>query len=294
MSHPAPRILLSATATLLLSCSLVGCSFGGPDEEAREVIDAIKEIGTVKLSSEDAIHDALDAYDSLNEEQKQQVDNYEVLVAAENEYNQLVADPVIETIDEMGEVSLKNSRSITLAWDAYSDLTNEQKELVTNADAIKEAWDKLSELEKEEEERQKVFEAGDTVKTSTWKIELTNMEISDTLSSSQSSTYWTPADGGTFLILEFDIECLDSSKSTIDDSALTDIVATYGTNTYSSWDMNYLAGQLWMPIFHTYFEANLPVHVYVYTTIPELAKNDNKPIKVDLTVAGKEKTITIR
>lgn len=59
-------------------------------------VDSVKSlinaIGTVTLDSENALNGARTAYDSLNQENKNKVDNYSILVAAENSYKSLKAE----------------------------------------------------------------------------------------------------------------------------------------------------------------------------------------------------------
>lgn len=200
---------------------------------------------------------------------------------------------VIDAIDTLGEVSIDSASSIKEARDLYSALNQEQAEYVTNYDALVSAEETLSELEEAEELRKQTFKVGDSVNTDKWNITLTSAALTDTLTSSESRTCWEPSEGAVFLVLEFDMECLVSDGPTVDDSALTNIVATYGENTYKNWDMNYITSELWMPIYHTYFEANLPVHVYVYTQIPSAALEGNESVSVDLAVDGEKKHIEI-
>lgn len=56
---------------------------------AQPVVEMINAIGTVTLDSEEAIAAAREAYDALTDDQKQYVDNYDVLTAAEEELEEL-------------------------------------------------------------------------------------------------------------------------------------------------------------------------------------------------------------
>lgn len=137
------------------------------------------------------------------------------------------------------------------------------------------------------------FPVGSVISTDKWEITLTDAYVSATLESSESSTSWT-ANSGIFLTLEFDVEALTSDKLTVDGSALTEIQATYNGNTYSNFDMKYLAGQLWISARRTYLDANIPTHIFVYTTLPESALNDDISIDVKLKVAGQDCIIPVR
>lgn len=132
---------------------------------------------------------------------------------------------------------------------------------------------------------------GSTVTSDDWKIKLTDAYTSDTLESSESRTAWEASDGYAFLVLEFDVTCLNSTKPTIDGEAITELVATAGGNTYEDWEYQYISSELWLYIRNTYLEANLPLHIYVYAMIPSASANSN--VSVNLKIAGQPKVITI-
>ena len=104
---------------------------------ANNVKTLINAIGTVTYpNSYNAINDARDAYDNLTEEQKALVDNYQVLLDAEAAYKELedqaYAANVDALIEAIGTVTYPTSlEAIRAARDAYDNLTEEQKALVT-------------------------------------------------------------------------------------------------------------------------------------------------------------------
>lgn len=71
----ARTFICFALSVIACSAALLGCSVG-PDEQTRAVISLIDEIGDVTLDSDEAIGDALSAYDGLSESQKEFVENY--------------------------------------------------------------------------------------------------------------------------------------------------------------------------------------------------------------------------
>ena len=291
------RVARLVSAMLAVALSLTGCSLLGPDSQTQSVIDAINAIGEVTLSSEQSIDTAKNAYDELSDNQRQKVDNYETLTSAESKLAELKedkaredkskADEVISTIDAIGEVTLDKKDQISQARSSYDALSPDQKQLVSNYQALSEAEEQIEKLGQ-------ALAIGETVTTSQWSATLTDAKVSHTLESSERRTYWEAGDGTCFLIMEFDIECLTSDKPTVDDDGLTDIVATYNGNGYSNWTMQYLAGELWLYIRHTYLDANIPCHLFVYTPLPEKALNDDEAISVDLKIGGEPKTITVR
>ena len=132
---------------------------------------------------------------------------------------------------------------------------------------------------------------GDTATSEDWSITLTNSYTSDILESSESDMYFDANDGVAFCVLEFDVTCLNSTQPTIDDQGITNPVATVNGNTYKDWTYQYIANGVWSTINHTYLDANLPLHIYVYTNIPSANMNDK--IIVNTKVAGEDKTISI-
>ena len=97
----------------------------------------IDAIGEVSLSSKPTIDTARSAYDQLTPVQKTFVSNYDVLVAAETRYAQLVdeaaAEYVRELIENLGDVTLDSKEAIEAARAAYDALTPSQKALISEA-----------------------------------------------------------------------------------------------------------------------------------------------------------------
>lgn len=132
---------------------------------------------------------------------------------------------------------------------------------------------------------------GDEVKNDDWKIVLSKAYTSDVLESKESSTYWTADDGYAFLVLEFDVECLNSSKKPVDGDAIAGLVANINGNTYGNWKYQYIASQIWCYFRNTYLDANLPVHAYVYTYIP--SSNIDDEMTVNMNLAGTNYILTV-
>ena len=255
------------------------------------VDDLILSIGNVTLNSEEAITEARKAYDKLTDAQKMKVQHYDSLELAQEQFNMLKAEEVDYLIDSIGDVTLDSEDEIKAAKTAYNQLTVDQRELVHSYGVLTSAEERLAELKEAERLKEITLNLGDTVTSTDWSITLTNAYTSNTLSSSESRTYWEASSGYAFLILEFDVTCLNSTKPTIDDDGITELLATVNGNTYSNWEYQYIASELWLYIQHTYLDANLPVHIYVYTYIPSANLNDK--VSVNLKIAGQEKVISI-
>ncbi len=130
------------------------------DEAAANTVeDLIDAIGTVTLNSANDIEAAREAYDALTDNQKELVENYDDLVAAEETYEELVAEAeaadeeaataVEEKIDAIGNVAIFSGSKVNAAADAYNALTEAQKALVENKDVLDSAKEKLADLYEE-------------------------------------------------------------------------------------------------------------------------------------------------
>ena len=123
-----------------------------------EVISAIDEIGEITLDKAELIRTARDYYDNLNQQAKQYITNYNVLVNAETQLrlleeekalNEQMAAEVGKLIEEIGEVTLDSKTAIEAARAAYDALTDDQKPLVENYDVLTAAEAELARLEAE-------------------------------------------------------------------------------------------------------------------------------------------------
>ena len=143
----------------------------------------------------------------------------------------------------------------------------------------------------EEPKTENSLEIGCKDTSEDWEITLTKAYTSKRLESSKSRLYSDADAGIAFLILEFDVECLNSSRKTIGGDAITDLVAIVNGNDYGDWEYEYIAGDMWLDMENNYLDAYIPAHAYVYTYIPEKYMND--AITVKLKLAGKEYELSI-
>ena len=124
---------------------------------ADEVKAKIDAIGTVTLDSAAAIANTRDAYDALTDAQKALVTNYDVLLAAEQQLEELLqqagdqaaAKAVMDRISAIGTVTLDSAAAIANTRDAYDALTDAQKALVTNYDVLLAAEERLAQLQQQ-------------------------------------------------------------------------------------------------------------------------------------------------
>ena len=259
--------------------------------QAEEIETLISAIGTVNTKSKSAIDKARSAYDKAPKNVQERVSNFSVLTAAEETFTQVCVTEIEDAISAIGNVTIESQAQIETARKKYERAPKEVKEEVSNYNILTEAEKTYRELKEEEQLRSMTINQGDTVTSTDWKITLKKAYTSTELKSNQSSTSWEASDGYAFLVLEFDITCLNSTHPTIDDQGITNIIATVKGNTYSSWEYQYISSQLWLYIRHTYLDANLPLHIYVYTYVPKANMKDT--ITVNLKIAGKDKIIMI-
>ena len=116
--------------------------------DAQTKIDAI---GDVTLDSGAAIDAAREAYDSLSETQKEQVNNYDKLTAAEAELarqQKEAVEAVEKLIDAIGDdVTLLSESAIKAAREAYDALRSDLQPDVSNYDKLTAAEAKLAALD---------------------------------------------------------------------------------------------------------------------------------------------------
>lgn len=143
-----------AIITMLASC--------GVSKEVKDCIELINQIDEVTLDSENAILAAEEAYASLSDEEKEQMEEEaQILSDSRTKYDELVkeeedrksASAVIALIDSIGTVTLDSEDAIDTANSMYNKLSAEAKEMVTNYDILKTAQNDLSSLQAAEKDR---------------------------------------------------------------------------------------------------------------------------------------------
>ena len=124
---------------------------------AREVEEKISNLPEkISLGSKGVVEVARGAFDKLTEEQKKLVNNLETLEVAEARIKELEAAKGVEDqIAVLGEITLDSKEAVEAARVAYQDLTEDQKELVTNIKTLKAAEASIKELEEEKAEADK-------------------------------------------------------------------------------------------------------------------------------------------
>lgn len=286
------RKALAAALAATLALFMFGC---GPDAETQEAAEKINAIGEVTLESGSAIEDARSAYNALDEDQKNGVDNYSTLEDAERDFAVLTVE---NAIDGMPEASLENAEAIEQVSLQYNKLNGEEKGMVANYDLLEQALAQVDALKAEEEARAKAFGVGEVVSNDQWSVTLERAQISNTVQpinpTGYTVTYQEAGEGSTLIDLVFIVESLSNDSGSVIGGALDDFVAHYGEFDYSGAKTNFYSMGLWRPTINYGLDPHMPERVYAVFSIPESAASDGQPVSVDVIVAGQEKVITIR
>lgn len=107
---------------------------------------AISIIGEVTLGKSQYIKNARSKYDELTEEEKKQIENYPALENAEKIVNDLKIESISNMIASLDEVTLGTESQIKNIQKIYDELTDQEKEQITNYDVLVSAQQKLSDL----------------------------------------------------------------------------------------------------------------------------------------------------
>ncbi|MFW7431870.1 DUF4430 domain-containing protein [Vagococcus carniphilus] len=143
---------------------------GFKDTELDDVKKLINAIGEVTLEKEAAIKEAREALNKLSEhkefkELNQQLNDIEVKFETLklDAQNKDAAKKVEELISSIGEVTLASEPAISKAAQAYDELTEAAKKLVSNHDALEAAKETYSNLVKEQENKKAAKTVIDTI-----------------------------------------------------------------------------------------------------------------------------------
>lgn len=132
----------SFTIILIIALLLTGCKSGA----AKNTEKAINDIGEVSLDSKIVIDDAQSNYDALTDKQKDQVDNYKILVDAQNKITKLQeevlakesATKISDMIDTLIKQPCRKQEDVDKLNNSYDNLKEEYRSLVSNANQIAE------------------------------------------------------------------------------------------------------------------------------------------------------------
>ena len=143
---------------------------------AKQVEDIIDAIGRVTIYSENRIKEARKAYNNLTSAQKKLVSNYDVLLAAEEKYEDAKVAYVEDLIDSIGTVSLNSKTAINRARIAYNLLSAASKAEVYNYDKLAAAETLYAKLLSEDKNTVNKVETNKTNKTNVTTVKNSSIE----------------------------------------------------------------------------------------------------------------------
>ena len=115
---------------------LTGCK----SKEAKAVDDAILSIGQVSSENTQAVKDAYAMYEALTEEQKEEVENFNILNEANNLVVAMEFDAMVETlIQDIAQKNTLTFENVDALQAQYNQLPQSQKDLVINNELLEEA-----------------------------------------------------------------------------------------------------------------------------------------------------------
>ena len=137
--------------TALLVFSLCAC---GKSEKASAVEEQITALGKITLDSDSAITNAENAWNSLTQEDKSQVENYEALKEARSTYDHLVLQNAADQIDleilKIEEMTSGKPDAVKNVKKLFEKAAPEIQALVKNRDMIDTYLENMDDLEAEE------------------------------------------------------------------------------------------------------------------------------------------------
>ena len=151
------------TVIILTLCLLSACS---PIDKVQKQISSI---GEVTESSGDAIKQAQDSYDSLSDDEKKKVNNYEELVNAQKTYKAIgIAQKFNEQLGNLDDnIDVSNLYQVKALRTSYDVIPENVRSYVTNIDKLTSAESTLWEIYRQEYERlvELVNTANETLKS---------------------------------------------------------------------------------------------------------------------------------
>lgn len=135
-------IMVSVCILLMLS----SCK----SSEATAVDEMILDLFPITSESEISLLAVDKSIESLTQEQFEELGNIEEFYSAYQQYYQILADNIIETIESIGQVTLEDENIVRTAWDMYYASCEEVQNLVYNYELIEQAEDEIMQLQANE------------------------------------------------------------------------------------------------------------------------------------------------
>jgi len=138
------RRIVAVTLILCLCFGLCAC---GKSSRAKKADELILAIGEVTLENCYAVEEAQNFYDTLTDEQKAEVENYNLLRRAQETLESLEKIAAVESdINAIGTVTIDSEAFISAAQSAVASLSEAEKKMVSNLDTLGDAQIKYVEI----------------------------------------------------------------------------------------------------------------------------------------------------
>ena len=182
--------IVSLILVIVMVLALAAC---GKSEAATAVDNLITSIGTVTLDNESAVAGAEAAYAALTQDQKEEVENYAILVAARTTLDALhvkaAAADLDALVEAIGTVTLDSSAAIAAAREAYNAADAKVQENVSKLAALEAAEAEYTRLETEQKQEQ-----ADAVAVIIDAIGEVSLDSSDAITAAQEAYNALPSD----------------------------------------------------------------------------------------------------
>ena len=127
--------------------------------EITAVTEAIDNIGSVTLESENLIENARSLYDKYQDNIQSEITNIDKLLNAESVLNDLKVERAYNLIEAIGTVTLDSKESIQLADEAFSSVPANERSRIKNSAILSEARTTYKALEDEQKRQQEIEDA---------------------------------------------------------------------------------------------------------------------------------------
>ena len=115
-------------------------------ENVRKVMEAIDSLNLESENDYSQIQAVENMFNQLEERLKTQVKNYDKLEKVKENYRLSIAQPVIDAINQIGEITLNSGDTINVARTLYEDLGSEYKSSVSNYNTLIQAEKSFKEM----------------------------------------------------------------------------------------------------------------------------------------------------
>ena len=132
--------------------------------EITAVTEAIDNIGSVTLESENLIENARSLYDKYQDNIQSEITNIDKLLNAESVLNDLKVERAYNLIEAIGTVTLDSKESIQLADEAFSSVPANERSRIKNSAILSEARTTYKALEDEQKRQQEIEEARNIIR----------------------------------------------------------------------------------------------------------------------------------